>query len=269
MIIYRFLICLIASICTVPLFSQYEKTIEIETQASFFTTDYLGNLYYTDHDSLVKLVPPYHHFYSFRFRQNQMPDYIDVSNPSQLICLFRNDQHVILLDSTLKYLMRPFYLDEIGMYDIYAIVSSMDEGLWFYNINNNSLVKFNKNFIPVVRSVNLDPYFNSPHLPSFFTEYHNDLYIDVPSTGILVIDKNGNYKTAFNLPGVPDFQVLDSMIYFYRDNMINGINMADLKTVTTTLPPSQHVINAHVHPGYLILQTPGKIIVYRKNMPDE
>ncbi len=264
MTLSRFLICLLATFSAVPLYSQYDRTVVIDVRTTFFTTDYQGNLYYTDHDSLVKLVPPYHHFYSFRFSGNTMPDLIDVSNPAQPVCLFRNQQQVIVLDSALKPVLRPFYLDELGMYDIFSIVSTGDMSLWFYNIYTNSLVKLSKNFIPEVRNVDLNPYFTSPRLPSFFTAYQNDLYIDVPSTGILVLNKEGGFKTAFNVEGIPDFQVLDHAIYYYRDNLLMEMNMTSLKTRAIQLPPEPGVINAHYHPDFLILQTLNHIIVYRR-----
>ena len=269
--VYRFLILCILCSFALQAFSQFGKIAEIDVQASFFTTDYKGNIYYIDHDSLVKLVPPYHHFYSFRFGKKEMPDFIDVSNPAQVLCLVRNTQKFFLLDSTMNLLLRPFYLDELGMHDIFAAVSSSDMGIWFYDMYTNSLVKLNKNFMPIVRSVRLDLYFSRPHLPSFFTDYHSDLYINIPSTGILVLDGNGTFKTAFNVTGLPDFQILDNDICYYRDHIITRMNMTTLKTKSITVPPEPGIINAHIHKDYLIVHTKQKIIVYSydENTPPE
>ncbi|HYW95332.1 MAG TPA: hypothetical protein VE870_07085, partial [Bacteroidales bacterium] len=147
---HRFLIlCILCSFAT-HAFSQIGKIVEIDARPSFFTTDTKGNIYYIDHDSLVKLIPPYHKFYSFRFGQKEMPDFIDVSNPAQVLCLVRNTQKFFMLDSTLNLILRPFYLDELGIHDIFAAVSSNDMGIWFYDIYTNSLVKLNKNFMPII-----------------------------------------------------------------------------------------------------------------------
>ncbi len=265
MTLYRLLLYFIASTLSVPLLSQYTKSVEIGVQCVYFSTDQDGNLYYASQDSLVKLVPPYHHFYSYRFRQSGVPDYIDVSNPSQIVCLYRDLQKVILLDSSLRTMLRPFYLDELGLYDIYAAVSSAGQGLWFYDIFTNSLIKFNKNFMPLVRSADLNPYFTKSQQPSFLTEQEDELYIDVPGTSILVFDQNGNFSTSLNLQGVPDFQVLGKSIYYYRDNMIIELNKISLKQKMIFLPPEPGIINAHFHPGYLFVQTQGKIIIYKEN----
>jgi hypothetical protein len=259
-----FIVSLLLSF-NLPVSAQFEKIAEIKARAEFFSTDRDGNIYYTDHDSLVKLTPPYHHYFSFQFSQHQLPDFIDLSNPKQIICLFRENQFILLLDSTLKTVLRPFYLDELGMYDIFAAVSTSNMGIWFYNIYTNSLVKLNSNFMPEVRSVKLNNFFSSPHLPSFLLQYNDELFIDVPSTGILVLDNNGIYKTAYNLQGIPDFQVLNNDIYYYRDHFITELSLPFMKARPIHLPDTDGIINAHYHPGYLIIQKPDEILVYRTN----
>ncbi len=264
MTISRLLIGIAAFTLSSPVFSQLAKTFEIEARATFFSTDDHCNIYYVDHDSLVKLVPPYHHYFTYHFGFHGTPDYIDTSNPTQIICLYRNSQRVALLDSSLKIMLRPFYLDELGMYDIYAMASTEDQGLWLYNIYANSLVKLNKNFMLVVKSVSLDRFFSQPHLPTFMTEYRSRLYIDVPGTGIFVLDQYGNFKTAYHLPSIPDFQIVEDALYYYRDNIITEINLNDLKSTDIQLPVDKNVVNAHFHHDTLIIQTPDHIAVYTK-----
>ena len=46
--------------------------------------------------------------------------------------------------------------------------------------------------MPVVRNVQLDRYFTQPHLPTFMTEYQRNLYIDVPGSGVVVLNSDGN-----------------------------------------------------------------------------
>ncbi len=261
----RFGICfLLSALIASPLFSQFEKVVEFDHDRTWFSSDYQGSIYFINDDSLVKIIPPYHHFFSYHFRTNEIPEYIDVSNPHQIVCYFRTNKQVILLDSVLNTVLRPFYLDEIGLYDIDAIVSSKDMGLWFYDGFTNRLTKLDKNFIPVIKPVDLNRYFSRPHKPSFLTEYTNSLYIDVPAVGILVLHANGHYKTAFNVEGIPDFQVLENSIYYYRDNIIYKMDMTTLKKSRIYLPAEPDILNAHYHSGYRFIQTKRKIIVYKE-----
>jgi hypothetical protein len=158
---------------------------------------------------------------------------------------------------------RPFYLEELGMYEISMIFSSNDGGLWFYNYLQNSLIKLNKNFLPVIKPVSLNPYFQAPNCPNYISILEDKIYINVPSNGILVLGKNGEYLTAIQPRGLVDFQVDSKIVYFYRDGIIYCFNYKTLKTKKIYIPDEPNILNAWFYEKQIIVLKKDGFSVYQ------
>ena len=83
--------------------------------------------------------------------------------------------------------------------------------------------------------------------------YKNNIYLNIPSTGILILDVNGNYKTGLVMPGIIDFQMDGDYICYYRDNMIYRYNPLNHTTNQVNIPKIPDVINAHIYKDNMIL----------------
>lgn len=236
-----------------PGIPQFNKIYSSQLNHSWFSCDPYKNIYAVSEAKFLKFSPPYDSCISYNLQKDGIPSFIDINNLNEIVLFFQNSRKVILLDSSLNELVRPFYLDELGMYEISMIFSSKDGGLWFYNYLNNCLTKLNKNFLPVIRAINLNPYFQSPNYPNFIVTLEDRIFINVPSNGILVIGQNGEYNTAIQLHGLIDFQVDSKIIYYYRDNIIYCFNFKTLKTKKIYIPYEPDILNAYFHEKQLIL----------------
>jgi hypothetical protein len=247
---------------SIPGKTQFSEIYSTRLGYSWFNCDLNKNIFAINGTKFLKFAPPYESPVSYDLQKEGFPDFIDVSNVNEIVLHFQNPRKVILLDSALKELIRPFYLDEIGLYDVSMISASADGGLWFYNYLNNTLTKLNKDFMPVVRTLDLDKYFQAPNTPNFITTFENKIYLNVPSNGILVLGSNGDYITAIHIQGLEDFQIDGKIIYFYRDNIIYCFNIKTLKTNKIYVPNESGIINAYFQKNQLIVLKKDGFSVY-------
>ena len=243
-------------------FTQFTKVYSCQLNHSWFGCDPYKNIYAVSESKFIKLSPPYTESQSYDLQKEGNPSFIDVNVPNEIVLYFEDYNKVILLDSSLNEIIRPFYLNELGMDEVSLIFATNDKGLWFYRNYNNSLTKLNKDFLPVIRSLSLNPWFQLPTEPNFVTSFENRIYVNVPSNGILVLGQNGEYRTAFQLPGLEDFQVSHDAIYFYRDNVIYCFNFKTLKTNKIYIPFETDILNAYFHDNQIIVLSRDGFSIY-------
>ena len=260
----RNILLLIFTVCNLySLFSQFEKVTEVQIESSFFTSDPEKNIYAFSKGFLLKYPPPYTRAYSYDLGKHGQPDNIDVYSGHRVVIYYQASQKLIILNDTLEEIIRPLFLEELGMEEVSFVFTTEDNDLWFYNYSSNSLTKLNGNFVPVIRSVNLNKLFEYPKTPSFMVYYKNNIYINIPSTGVLILDVNGNYKTGLVMPGIIDFQMDGDFICYYRDNSIYRYNPMTHNNNQVNIPQIPEVINAHIYGDNLILFRTVGFSVYR------
>ncbi len=242
--------------------SQFNKVVSKTINYAWFNCDANKTIYLVNNKKLFKYLPPYDSAVYYDFTMEGLPSYIDINNPNQIILFYENSYKLIILNSDLKEIERPFFLDELGLFDISMIFASTDKGLWFYNYVSNSLTKLNTGFMPLVRGLSLNPYFRPPHSPNFIATFTDKIYLNVPSYGILVINQNGSYLTAIQLQGLVDFQVDDEFIYYYRDNIIFCYQQKTLKTRRIYIPEEPETLNAWFYRDQIIVLTRNGFRVY-------
>ena len=250
-------------IICLPGIPQFKKISFTQLNHSWFNCDSYKNIYAISEGKFLKFSPPYTSSLNYNLQKDGVPSFIDINNLNKIVLFFQNSRKVILLDSSFNEIIRPFYLEELGIYDISMIFSSKDGGLWFYNYLNNNLTKLNENLIPVIHSVSLNPFFQPPTSPNFIIWFEDRIFMNIPSNGILVLNQNGKYHTAIQLQGLIDFQVDDNLIYYYRDNIIYCFNIKTLKTNKVYIPYEPNILNAYFYQNHIILLKKDGFTIYQ------
>lgn len=242
--------------------AQFKEKLSVKLEHTWLTCDENKTVYAISSGNFIKLPYPYTSKTEFELPEKEFPGFIDTDIPDKLVLYFFESHKIVLLDSLLKEKMRPFYLDELGLSDISMIFASPDDGLWFYNLPNNSLTKLNHNFMPVARDIKLSAYFQYPNAPNYVRIFENKIYFNVPSNGILVLGPGGNYITAMQLRGLMDFQIDNKAVYFYRDGILYCYNLSNLKIKKIYLPGKQKIINGWFFENEIIVETEAGIAVW-------
>jgi len=246
--------------------SQFEKVFSKNLSYSWYNCDSHKTVYAICGSKLFKYSPPYITEKIFDLEKDGLPSYIDVNNSNKIVLFYENSQKIILLDSALHKIERPFYLEELGLFEISMGFVSNDMGLWFYNYLNNSLTKLNSSFLPIMPSINLNPYFQLPHVPNYIVSSADKIYINVPSYGILVINQNGIYLTAIQLRGLVDFQVENDIVFHYSDNTIYCHQIKTLQTRRIYIPEEPNTLNAWYYRNQIIVFSKEGFSVYNHDI---
>ncbi len=248
---------------SLPGMAQFEKVFDARMSHSWFTCDANRNVYAIIEGKFRKFSPPYSSSLSYNIEKEGLPSFIDVNFQNQIVLFFKQSNKIILLDSSLNEIMAPIYLEELGLFDISIVFAANDRGLWFYKPSANSLTKLNTDFLPVVRALSFNPYFLPPNHPNHIVTYAGKIYLNVPSNGILVLGQNGGYQTAYQLPGLADFQIDSKAVYFFRDEIIYCYDYRTLKTKKVYVPDEPGILNAWFFEDQIFVLTKEGFSIYK------
>lgn len=237
----------------------------IGVSAGYFFTGEDGSVFFTSDGKLKKYMVSKDTLLSYDYRRFGSPSYIDSSNPEMLALYFGEQERLLLLNDKLKEITRPFFTDEIEMYDVGAVVATDRNELWLYDSYQNQVTRFNEVYIPVARSEVLSKWVSTGDRPIFMTSSPGLLFLNYPSWGILVLDRFGDYRTTYRLNGIIDFYVEDNHIYYYRDYAVMKYDMIRLDSEKLILPQVPGIQNAQIRGSYYIIQTPDSILIYTKS----
>ncbi len=238
---------------------------KIAVSAGFFFTAEDGSVFFSSDGMIKKYQVSKDTLYSYDYRRFGKPVYIDSSNPEMVAVYFGDQERLLLLDEKLKEVTRPFFVDEIEMYDVGSVVATDGKELWFYDSYQNHVTKFNEVYIPIARSRTLSNWVTTGDRPLFMTSSPGLLFLNYPSWGILVLDRFGDYRTTYRLNGIIDFYVEDNYICYYRDNAVLKFDMISLDTEKLELPAVPGIQNAQIRGSYYIIQTSDSIEIYIRN----
>lgn len=154
-------------------------------------------------------------------------DYADVSNPLHIVCFFRNQNKIILLDSELsmkgEIKLRPFGINEAS-----AISASHDGRYWVYDREDNKLFKIAKNSV-LQESNNMDQILGKPIEVIRMQEEGKWLYVTTTEE-ILVFDLFAKYYKTIPIRSTLPLQVRGDLLFYYKMRRIHSYNLQTLET---------------------------------------
>ena len=92
-------------------------------------------------------------------------------------------------------------------------------------------------------------------------EYNNKIYLNNPSTGVLIFDIYGTYYKTIPIKNLHNFQPIADWIYYISNNKIKAYNIknTDETQFETPAPEFQYF---RLELGILMLQTAKNISIY-------
>ena len=242
--------------------SKYKLIATIDTEADFFTTDNQSNVYVVKADELTKYSKAGKLLYKYSNKSLGNIDFIDTSNMLQLLVFYKNFSQVAFLDNTLSLNGEPVSLDNIGFQQTQLVCSSHNSGLWLYNQQNLELVLLDQTLEKKQATGNLSLLLNIDLQPNFLLEYNNKIYLNNPSTGVLMFDVYGTYYKTIPVKKLNYFEPIGDWVYFISDKKIKAYNT---KTTDETEfeTPIAEFINFRLEVDALFLQTTKSISIYK------
>jgi len=130
-----------------------------------------------------------------------------------------------------------------------------------YDQQNKELIQVNNEQKKMHRTGNISKQLDVQLEPNFMIEKDNYLFLNNPTTGILVFDNYGTYYKTIPLKGLNTFQVIEDNIIYYNDNTLRSFNIKTLEEQVQTFPDS--ALFARIGKERLFLLNDHKINIYR------
>jgi len=208
----------------------------IPVQATYFTTDNLGNIYLSNGDEVFKYDENNELQHSFSNKLFGEITSMDVSNPLKIVMFYANLSQVVFLDNMLGIQGTAIPLEQHGLEQVILVCSSHDNGLWVYDMNTFQLIWLDREFKVQQESGDINQLLGAELKPNYLSERNNWVYLNDPALGILVFDVYGTYYKTIPLKGLKEFQVRDDAIYYQKEKEFFSFNMKTLYETSITLP---------------------------------
>lgn len=194
--IKRLILTSLVAVLTLSAFGQpmLEQLFEINEKADFIVTDNLLNVYTIRGTELKK----YDKNGKFQFCNSDKRlgaiEGVEVSFPLRPLLNYPGINYIVMLDNTLSSNRGNINLMNHDIQLGTLACSSVQNHFWFYDAMTFRLVRTNENFRTVVETGDLPQMLRIPMLePTHMVEFANRLYLNNPSTGVLIFDIFGTY----------------------------------------------------------------------------
>ena len=207
------------------------KSIPVD-HATFFSIDNFGNSYVVTNDILSQYSPSGDLMLTYNERQQGHLTYVDVSNPLKLLLFYPDFARVVVLDNKLSPKGQINFRD-VDIFQPGLVCNSYNDAIWVFDQQELKLKRLDASLRKVNESSSLGQVAESI-APNFMLEVNNWLYVNNPSTGIMVFDVYGTYYKTLPFTGLHSFQVVNDQLVYFRYNRENGkpeLKTYNLKTI--------------------------------------
>jgi hypothetical protein len=259
---YKLIFILLLFTKTIYAQNEYKLFKEIKKTSNFITTDKLSNIYLIDKNELLMYNKNGKLLYKYSNTQLGEINFVDVSILHKPLLYYKNFSQIIYLDNTLSINAEPLSLDRLENQETALVCSSFNNGIWIYDEQNRELIHLNKSLKQISSTGNLSILLDIELKPTNIIETNNTLFLNNPSTGILMFDIWGTYNKTIPITNIKHFQIKDNWIYYITDNYT--IEAYHIRTFDTkSFPvPTENIINFRLENDLLILQKNNSTLLY-------
>lgn len=212
-LVLTFLLCYSTQISA----QSYQYLQTISTEAKYFTTDKLQNLYVvTPENDLIKYSPQGVELFRFNFLNHGDISHIDATNPLQILVFNQDYLQLTTLDRTLSE-TGTLNLLEFGIAQTKALGLGNTNDIWLYDELNQELKNFNAQGDLIRTSNNTQFFLNEVIQPNFLLTRNNKVYLNDPNLGIIIFDIYGQYDKTLPIKNLAKFQIVNNQLIYQKE----------------------------------------------------
>jgi len=250
-------------LCTDTLCSQGKCVLyqSIEIEGRLISGDQLGNIYVVVENNIYKydrngsLINQYSNNRYGRITS------LDATDPYKIVVFYEDFRTVIILDNQLSENGSPIDLQFSDFAQPVMICRAYNTGIWLFDQLMYGIFRVTLSLRTLNRSGNLTQTLGYKIEPNFMKEYNNTLYLNNPSTGILVFDQYGTYVKNISILELEAFQVTEKGIFFLENNKIKKYEFKSLETNEYPLPDT-NITGLAVDKNRLFVLTGTSVKIY-------
>lgn len=239
----------------------WKRLFTVKYSADFFTTDNIGNIYLVKNDEIVKYNASGELLKKYSNKKIGKIFSIDASNALRVLVYYKDFSVIVLLDSQLSQNGENISLEDMQLEQSDLACTSFQNGIWLYNRQNAELVRLDESLNKVVNTGNLNRILSTELHPNFLLEYNGYIYLNNPSTGILVFDIYGTYSKTISIAALTSLQMREFEMYYFQNKKMEDYHTKELWTIDVALPDT-NVVSARVEKGKYYLQFKDSVSLY-------
>lgn len=236
----------------------------ISESADMLITDNIGNSYLISGDHIRKFNPSGVFQKEFSNKNFGAITTADATNPLRILLFYRDFSRILFLDNTLSQNGEPVQLEALGFPIATLTCTSYDNGTWIYDQQNFELIRMNRNLQIQQRTGNLAQQLGINLQPNFILEKDNRLFLNNPSTGILIFDVFGTYSKTIPIKNLNHFQVDDDAIVWYQNPQIRRYELLTNEESVYEQPSDSSAVDMRLEKGSVFVQYKDSTIIYSR-----
>ena len=143
---------------------------------------------------------------------------IDVSNPLRIQLFYKEFNQILYLNQSLSLIADPIDLYKYSDNETQVCCDASSGGFWIYNNDDNQIFQVSKQGDIINKSGLLTSYFKGIY-PSKLIEYQEKTYFLIPSQGLLILNKFGQFYQQLPIPGITDFCINNQKLNYLKNNI--------------------------------------------------
>ncbi len=238
------------------------KTIAVENVQSF-TTDEMGNVFIAKSDgSISKFSRDGDSLANYRIIKNGYIQYLDASNPLELLILQPQYNRLTLLDRMMS-LKAELDLGKLNLYQLSACCPSADGQYWLYDNINQCLLKIDKQLNKVLKSNDLRIEQGLSLNPTHVEERGERVVLTDPEQGVFIFDRYGSLLQVLSIYEIAQFQLLENWLVYFEKGQLEVYDFETKTNNTFALPNiSENILNARLARERIYILSPKSLYIY-------
>ena len=258
----RFAILFFVCMCMAFTPGTRRPDFQINSKANQVVSDNLSNVYAVINDQFVKYDSKLNKQKEFSNKNFGSITSADVNNPLRILLFYRDFGRVLFLDNTLSQNGDALAMENLGFPMATLAASSFDNGLWIYDQPSFELVRFNTNLEISGRTGNLSQILGIELQPNFILEKDNRVFLNNPTSGILVFDVFGTYIKTIPILHLNSFQVADDEIIYFAEGTLKSWNLKTAETSVYEEPQYARALNMRIERDAIIVHDSASISTF-------
>ncbi|MDG2344330.1 MAG: hypothetical protein P8L23_07100 [Flavobacteriales bacterium] len=205
----------------------------------FVEIDNQGFLYFIHNDEIIKMNKAGEELYHYSNKSLGDIAELDVSNSLRPVVFYKDQALIVLLDNTLSQQEDIINLSSLSLDQSNCIGNSnFDNGIWFYDMALNEIIKINSSTQFQFKSGNLSAILPNINLPILSLKENNGKLYAQTSDEILVFDQYGSLIHNFNIQSISKPIYTKNFILLIKENITTVFEMLDFSLYTINLKSS-------------------------------
>lgn len=214
----------------------YKLVDSFESKARLISVDQLGNFYLVVKNDIFKYDRDGKRINQYSNQRYGEISSIDATDPYKIVVFYSDFRVIIILDNQLSENGSPIDMQFSDFDQPVLACRAYNTGIWMFDQLLYKLYRLTLSLEIVQQTGNLTQILGYRLQPNYMMEYNNSLYVNNPTTGILVFDQYGTYTKNIAIKGLDHFQVTEKAIFYIEKGQIKKYSFRNIEFESLPLP---------------------------------